>query len=298
LVTLPMLLARFLGRRTLIKLHYMQYGSTYFIYRPMSFVRRFALEHYTAFRDSRPLSVNSLRYQLESMLRLYLRVFISLAGDRVVACSDFLAGAATLPRPVQTLYNSIEIQPGRTMRSASSLASPFCFTFIGRLAHEKGCDLLIAASALLRDAGCAFQVQIIGDGPDQEFLQRRTRDLGLADRVHFIGKIAHADIFSYIEAALAVVVPSRWQEPAGYIPIEAASRCTAVIAARCGGLPEVAGPHNAYFTRNSPADLADKMRAFLDDPADCLRRGYDSYVWASRKFSVDRIASDFLRLCR
>jgi glycosyltransferase involved in cell wall biosynthesis len=67
---------------------------------------------------------------------------------------------------------------------------------MGRVTDRRKLNRLIEAAALLRDRGRDIQVRIIGNGSARPGLEALAADLGVADRVHFLGAI-------YDEAALA-----------------------------------------------------------------------------------------------
>src|SRR5271170_6902512 len=83
--------ARVIGRRTLIKLHYLQFRSTHFTYRPMTFIRRFLVEIEEI--ATMPFRGTGVRYASETLARLVFRLIVTLSADRIAACSGFLAQA-------------------------------------------------------------------------------------------------------------------------------------------------------------------------------------------------------------
>src|SRR4051812_20570327 len=87
------IVARVLRRRTLLKLHYVQYHSVHVNYVRMSFRERIGAE----LRYFRGLK-SSLLYRAESVGRLVLRTASALLVHRVCACSGFCAEQASLPR--------------------------------------------------------------------------------------------------------------------------------------------------------------------------------------------------------
>lgn len=60
---------------------------------------------------------------------------------------------------------------------------------VGRLHAYKGFDLLLRAFALAYDKHPQWILRIVGDGPQRVELQRMASDLGLAERVQFIGSV-------------------------------------------------------------------------------------------------------------
>jgi glycosyltransferase involved in cell wall biosynthesis len=80
---------------------------------------------------------------------------------------------------------------------------------IGRLAHEKGFDLLLRAFARIAPDFADWRVAIIGTGPEQANLMRLRDELSLTGRVDFAGQIA--DVPTWMARAGLVVQPSRFE---------------------------------------------------------------------------------------
>ncbi len=76
--------------------------------------------------------------------------------------------------------------------------------FAGRFIRLKNISALIRAVASVEGA----QLRLSGDGPEKNTLRRLIVELDLHDRVHIEPKMSHAELFTYIENAHAVVVPS------------------------------------------------------------------------------------------
>jgi len=103
---------------------------------------------------------------------------------------------------------------------------------LGRLHPNKGFDVLLRAMAHLPHA----RLWLAGDGPLQAKLEGLAAELGVTDRVRFLGW--RDDGPALIAAADAVAVPSR-HEPLGNVVLEAWARGKPVIAARAQGPEEL-----------------------------------------------------------
>ncbi|MEA2554494.1 MAG: 1,2-diacylglycerol 3-alpha-glucosyltransferase, partial [Fimbriimonadaceae bacterium] len=73
--------------------------------------------------------------------------------------------------------------------------------YVGRLAKEKNMDVLfeMAAFAFRRDP--TLRLWLVGDGPYREECARMVRDLGIGDRVRFVGLLPRPEVDQYYEAA-------------------------------------------------------------------------------------------------
>jgi glycosyltransferase involved in cell wall biosynthesis len=106
---------------------------------------------------------------------------------------------------------------------------------VGALTTGKGIDVLLEALARARPDA---RLLLIGDGPQRAKLEQQARELGLAARVTFAGRMAHADVVEAYQRAACVVMPSRQPESFGLVGVEAMSHGTPVIASRAGGASE------------------------------------------------------------
>ncbi len=100
----------------------------------------------------------------------------------------------------------------------------------GRLVEEKGFDTAIRAA---RAAG--VPLVIAGEGPDEA----RLRQLAAGGEVRFTGRLTADALAEVRRDAGVVLVPSRWEEPLGYVVLEAHAAGVPVLASDRGGLPEL-----------------------------------------------------------
>lgn len=106
--------------------------------------------------------------------------------------------------------------------------------YAGRLSREKGVDTLL--SALVYLPNCILR--IAGEGPERNTLYVLAHELGIIDRVHFLGHLSSEKLKRELSSARAIVVPSVWYENMPYALIEALGAGQVVIASRIGGMTE------------------------------------------------------------
>jgi glycosyltransferase involved in cell wall biosynthesis len=113
------------------------------------------------------------------------------------------------------------------------------FLFVGEINHRvKGTDVLLRAVAAAELLPTGIQFRIIGDGPDRGLDEMFVRTNGLSNVVEFAGKVTAADVIHELDAAGALVVPSR-SEGMPRVIVEAFARGVPVIATAVGGIPDV-----------------------------------------------------------
>jgi glycosyltransferase involved in cell wall biosynthesis len=134
---------------------------------------------------------------------------------------------------------------------------------VGRLARQKGFDVLIAAAGRWRDEANAPRTVIVGAGPLARQLEERVRHAG-AD-VLLLG--ARADVPALLAVADVFVLPSRWEARALVLQ-EAMRAGRAIVATKSGGTPTLTGADAAVLVPpEDDAALAEAVLAVLDDPA-------------------------------
>jgi len=109
--------------------------------------------------------------------------------------------------------------------------------FVGRLDEEKSIHELIQAAAKL-DASLGAHVEIIGDGEDRHRLERMARDLNIADRVTFHGRISDEALRDILTNGAVFAMPSR-AELQCIAAMEAMASALPVVAANAMALPHL-----------------------------------------------------------
>ena len=158
---------------------------------------------------------------------------------------------------------------------------------VGRLARQKGFDVLLKAVSLLRTEGA--RLLVIGEGKERDALERLASRLGLAGRVSFPGYIPSP--YPEMKAADVFVLSSRW-EGLPNVLIEAMALGTPVAAADCPSGPREildGGRYGPLAPPEDPSALARAVDALLKNPTprDLLREG-------ALRYSAERAARMYL----
>lgn len=134
----------------------------------------------------------------------------------------------------KVVYNGIRLED--FSETAAHRASRPYVLGIGRLVPQKGFDVLIDGFAKARID--SHDLVLAGEGPERVSLEARARTLGLAERIHFIGRVDRTTAVALFKGAAFFVLPSL-MEPMGIVNLEAMAAGKAVIASRTGGVPEI-----------------------------------------------------------
>lgn len=129
---------------------------------------------------------------------------------------------------------------------------------VGRMAHPKDHETVIRALSLIR----AAHLVLVGVGPLLKEYQELAQNLGLAQRVHFLGR--RADVPQLMKVADIYVQSSRW-EGFGIAALEAMASGVPVVATRVPGLAELVGEAGLLFEPGDHYQLAGHLSTLLGD---------------------------------
>lgn len=176
------------------------------------------------------------------------------------------------------------------MRDKFGMKHGMALVSVGQLIERKGHHLIIAALRALP----GIQLFIAGDGPDRANLRRLAEECGVAERVHLLGVVPHADLPGlYAAADISVLASSR--EGWANVLLESMACGTPVVASRIWGTPEVVADSAAgvLMPERSPAGVAEGVKALLRQlPERAATRRY------AERFSWEATTNGQLRLFR
>lgn len=138
--------------------------------------------------------------------------------------------------------------------------------FVGNLVPVKGVDVLLQACSELPPAVGAWQLHVIGDGPQRAALIRQAQSLGLGERVTFHGSLPHEQLPDWFRAADLFVLASR-SEGIPNVLLEAMGCGLPFVATRVGGIPEIADLGDSRLVSpERPLELAAAIGDVLSSP--------------------------------
>lgn len=215
-------------------------------------------EHWDAYLGHRP-AVAAVAGRLERGALKF--------GDWIVPVSAFTAarmGVDPGQHHVRIVGNGVALEKIRRARPGSRSE----VVFIGRLIEDKGVELLLAALALLDGRSPPVKGRIVGDGPHRSRLEALAAQLGLGDRVRFLGHVDDAALLRHLKGAHMMVLPSVREgfaiavveaQAAGVVPIVVRSAHSAATELVQDGV-------NGLTCDPEPASLAACIATLLEDP--------------------------------
>jgi glycosyltransferase involved in cell wall biosynthesis len=166
---------------------------------------------------------------------------------------------------------------------------------MGRLIPEKGVDVAIRAISEARRQGSDVRLEIIGDGPERAVLQEQAQ-LEVPDSACvFVGALKPDLALARMGLGDAVIVPSVWSEPAGFVILEAMALGVPVIATDAGGIPEVARGAALLAARADATAFARLITELASDPQRC-RAMVEQGKAIAAGHSARKMASQYIEL--
>lgn len=202
-----------------------------------------------------------------------------------------LAGHGADPAGIRVVRNGIDLAAARRRADQPPVPTDVdegCVAVTGRLAHQKGIDLLVRAHAAVVGRH-PHRILLLNDGPEEEALRRLVDEVGVSDSVEFHGAVPNP--LAYVARAGLFCLPSR-HEGLPLALIEAVALGAPCIAADCAEGVRVTldeGRVGQLVPVDDVAALADALAAHLADPATLRAKaalgpqhaaGFDSAVMA------------------
>lgn len=199
---------------------------------------------------------------------------LAAAAEQVVVYSDYMRrevmrsfGVAGQKIIQFRCGPSLDVDLGPSLAPPLSRPGP-TLLYVGRLAPEKGVDILIEAFTRLRALGSLATLRVVGSGSMIALLRSQAAEAGAASWVTFEPFIESAVLLAGVMAdADILVVPSQF-EPYGLVAAEALCLGIPVVVSSDTGLTEVVGDgaYGEIFTSRSPADLLRALVAIEANP--------------------------------
>jgi glycosyltransferase involved in cell wall biosynthesis len=172
-------------------------------------------------------------------------------------------------------------------------------SFLGRRDTEKGIDLLLYATKILRENGHEFQVCVCGPTAFGYRYVSTCRQIAeeLRTPIEFRGFVKDDLRSSLFAASRFIVYPSIHREPFGMVPVEAMAQGTPAIVPNYGGVAEAISAHGEtaglQFNVWDSGHLAQRMARLLED--DQLHsRLSEAGPRVARHYSVSKLADRLL----
>jgi PEP-CTERM/exosortase A-associated glycosyltransferase len=278
------------------------------VYEVRAFWEDAAVDHGTS-------SENGLRYRLTRALETYA---LKQADAVTTICEglrkDIVARGVAADK-VTVIPNAVDIEkfsmggtPDLALKDQLGLGGSRLIGFIGSFYAYEGLDVLLRAVPKLVARMPDLRVLLVGGGPQDAQLRQMAKDLNIADKVVFTGRVPHDQVNKYYDLLDVLVYPRLSMRLTDLVtplkPLEAMAQGRILAASDVGGHLELIedGKTGVLFGADDPDSLADKVGALLaaHDTWPHLRQAGRRYVETERnwKVSVGRYPAIYGRLTR
>ena len=255
----------------------------------------------------------SFRYRLSRGLETYAvkrvdHVFTICEGLR----RELIARGVEANR-ITVAPNGVDIEqfdtsspPDLQLKATLGLRDAVVLGFAGSFYGYEGLRLLVSAMPAILRVHPNVRLMLVGGGYQDEALRQQTRDLGLAEKVIFTGRVPHADVNRYYNLIDVLVYPRLSMRLTDLVtplkPLEAMAQGRLVIGSDVGGHRELMrdGVTASLFKAGDVDDLVAKVIDLLGHPErwPALRSSARRYVETERnwKCCVAKYAPVYARL--
>jgi len=238
----------------------------------------------------------SKKYRLLIAGHRWLEHFIVKRMDGLLTPSFYLKKIVSHwgapPAKVQVVYNAltgINCQLTKEQAREQLGLNGKILLSVGRLAPWKGQEALIRLMPKLAAKFSDINLIIVGDGPLQNHLRSKIKDLGLEKSVGLVGPVAHQEIGKYFRAADLFILNSGY-EGLAHVLLEALALGLPVMASRVGGNPEVIDDNvSGYlFEFDNQEEIFAKVCVLLSDE-EKQRQFIQAGLAKSQQFTFNRM---------
>jgi glycosyltransferase involved in cell wall biosynthesis len=224
--------------------------------------------------------------------------------------ADDMANLTRTPRDqIRVIPNGVDTDrffPRPELRSVARQSlglsqSDVLIGMVARLVPVKNHRGVLEAIEALVKAGMPISLALAGDGPLRSELQRLADDLGLTQRVHFLGNVGNIEHFFN---SLDLFILNSHSEGMSNTLMEAMASGLAVIATAVGPNPDlvVEGETGLVVPPNAQAALARAISELVADKSLRERMGRQGRVRVERFCGIDKMVQDYSdlyeELCR
>jgi len=231
----------------------------------------------------------------QKILSLPLEAAVARLGGHIITVSHYdyelaLQYRVASPRQMTVVHNGI---PDIGYRANPGKPAVPRIVMVARFSYQKDHGLLLKAlSRLQREA---WQLDFVGDGPLLASVSRLANELGIGERVRFLG--ARSDIPEILAGSDIFVLTSRYE---GF-PIsilEAMRAGLPVVASDVGGVSEAVleGLTGFLIRRGDWKTLRDRLKTLLINPELRVRMGKRGRKRYEQLFTLDRMVNKTLRV--
>ena len=226
-----------------------------------------------------------------------------------IVARGIAAGKVTvIPNAVDITEFAVDGVADPGLKRQLGLEGTLVLGFIGSFYAYEGLEILLRALPLLLAKRESVRVLLVGGGPHEQRLKQLAADLGIADKVVFVGRVPHEQVPRYYDLVDVLVYPRLSMRLTELVtplkPLEAMAQGRLLAASDVGGHRELIrnGETGALFSPADPGALAAVVTELINAPErwPSIKAAARSFVENERNWtvSVARYADVYARVTR
>ncbi len=174
-----------------------------------------------------------------------------------------------IPNAVDVEGFQLSTEGDPALRAELGLGDATVLGFVGSFYAYEGLDLLLDAFPALLARRPGLRILLVGGGPQDARLKARARELGIAERVVFTGRVPHAEVGRYYDLIDLLVYPRHSMRLTELVtplkPLEAMAQGRVFVASDVGGHKELIrdGETGRLFAAGSAEGLVEAVDRML-----------------------------------
>ena len=163
-----------------------------------------------------------------------------------------------------------------------------------RITSRKGLKYLIEAIATLSKKYPNILLEIIGSGDEKDKLEELAFNLGITNKVNFVGAVSHKDTLKYYQKANIFVLPSL-NEGMSNTMLEALACGLPIISTKTGGSGELVqeNQNGCYIKMKDSLDIVEKIEKIINNP-ELMEKMSKKSIEIAQSLSWKKVAEQYL----
>ena len=235
--------------------------------------------------------------------RLEKRLLISFAHHLVEVSNELKEASLKrekIPeKKISVIENGVDIQKFSQAKpikiNLDELGpNPKKILVVGRLEEIKGQKYAIEALKFLDEFN--VHLLLVGDGSQKEFLLKITNEMGLKNRVHFLGQ--RNDVEQVMKIADILLIPSE-SEGLPFVILEAMASGLPVIATAVGAIPELLGTRmerGILIRPKDPIAMAEAIKQIFKTSSQAKQMVRNAFQFVSQNYSQEKMLNNYKEL--
>jgi glycosyltransferase involved in cell wall biosynthesis len=226
-------------------------------------------------------------------------------AHRIVANSDSVRRQMTVEAPAEArkvvvIRNGLDLGAWATARPDDIAAGEPVVGMIAHFRRQKDHGTFLQAALAIRAVVPAARFVLIGSGVLEKAVRAMAEELGIADRVDFLGELTGDALRLAVSKMTVSVLTSKHNEGLPNAALESMAARLPVVATAVGGATELIedGVTGFLVPPEVPTIVAERVGTLLRDRALAQRMGQQGRRKAEQEYGVDRMTDRFQQLYR